>query len=227
MVERSMWQLHLGRGSKRKGKNWNVKEGSTYRWRWRKLIADVICCSSWWRTSGSSTMICSSNRRIVVGPAFCKDPMVYEGSLSSFYKKRSMNRVRPVLQTHWTSGRNPSPGMYTPMPKTWGGLPGAPAHTQGPSTKSDQADTVPNIQSAHAVRRLVHLDVCTYSQQPRHLEDRSQLWWSSVDAFRLGDPVPMCHKRHIPGDNVDQAMQFTGWESQNWILFPSICLKAT
>lgn len=150
-----------------------------------------------------------------------------EAFLLSTRKGAWTERARPVLQTHWTSGRSPSPGMYTPMPKTWGGLPGAPAHTQGLSTKSDQADTIPNIQSAHAVRRLVHLEVCTYSQQPRHLEDRSQLWRSSVDAFRLGDPVPMCHKRHIPGDNVDQAMQFTGWESQNWILFPSICLKAT
>lgn len=76
-----------------------MKEGSTYRWGWHKLIADIICFSSWWRTSGSSTMICSSNRRIVVGPAFCKDPMVYEGSLSSFYKKRSMNRKSEASPT--------------------------------------------------------------------------------------------------------------------------------
>ena len=124
-------------------------------------------------------MICSSNRRIVVGPAFCKDATVYEGSLSSFYKKRRTSRKREASLTDslaiWQEPPPPAPGMHTPMPKTWAGLPGAPAHTQGPSTKSDQADTIPNIQSAQAVRRLVHLEVCTYSQQPRHLEDRSQL----------------------------------------------------
>lgn len=112
------------------------------------------------------------------------------------------------------------------MPMTCGGLPRAPAHIRGLSTKSGQVHTTPSIQPAHAIRKPVHLEVGPYPQQPRHLDGRSQLWWCSVDALRRGDPAPMCHKKHILEDNVGHAMLFRGWESQSWVLFTCLYLKA-
>lgn len=106
-------------------------ERGTDRKGWHRLIADMAVGFNYWRKiAGGSIMICFSSWRMTSGSACC-NPIVgvlgckYWGSvvcnrsLSSFCQKRSRSwKSEASLTTHWTSGKNPSPGRCTPLPKT-------------------------------------------------------------------------------------------------------------